>query len=93
MKLLMGRSAEIALFSAMPEIYYQYEDEIEVLASDETVDVPITATPTAPVTTTTTVSTPSSGPVASMENVPIKAINIPLVIVAQKSSARVHLGS
>ena len=66
------------------EIYYQYEDEIEALASDETVDVPIAATPAAPVTTTTAVSTPPSGPVASMEDVPIKAIDILLVIVAQK---------
>jgi fatty acid synthase subunit alpha len=71
------------------EIYYQYEDEIEVLASDETVDVPIAATPAAPVTTTTAVSTPSSGPVASMEDVPIKAIDILLVIVAQKLKKRV----
>ena len=29
------------------EIYYQYEDEVEALASDETVDVPIAATPAA----------------------------------------------
>ena len=49
-----------------------------------TVDVPIAATPAAPVTTSTAVSTPSSAPVASMEGVPIKAIDILLVIVAQK---------
>jgi fatty acid synthase subunit alpha, fungi type len=71
------------------EIYYQYEDEIEVPASDETVDVPIASTPATSVTTTTAVSTPSSGPVASMEDVPIKAIDILLVIVAQKLKKRV----
>ena len=71
------------------EIYYQYEDETEAPVSDETVDVPITATPVAPVTTTTAVSSPSSGPVASVEDVPIKAIDILLVIVAQKLKKRV----
>ena len=84
----MGQSAEFTLFSAMPknvkEIYYQYEDEVEALASDETVDVPIAATPAAPVATTTAVSTASSRPVASMEDVLIKAIDILLIIVAQK---------
>ena len=71
------------------EIYYQYEDEIEAPASDETVDVPIATTPAASVTTTTAVSTPSPGPVATMEDVPIKAIDILLVIVAQKLKKRV----
>jgi fatty acid synthase subunit alpha, fungi type len=63
------------------EIYlsYQYEDEIEAPASDVPVDVPVAPTPATPVTTTTTVS--SSGPVANMEDVPIKAIDILLVIV------------
>ena len=45
--------------------------------------------PAAPITTTTAVSTPSSGPVASMEDVPIKAIDILLVIVAQKLKKQV----
>jgi fatty acid synthase subunit alpha, fungi type/fatty acid synthase subunit beta, fungi type len=71
------------------EIYYQYEDEIEVPASDVIVDVPVAATSATPVTTSTAVSTPSSGPVASMEDVPIKAIDILLVIVAQKLKKRV----
>jgi fatty acid synthase subunit alpha, fungi type len=43
----------------------------------------------APVATTNAVSTPSSGPVASIEDVPIKAIDILLVIVAQKLKKRV----
>ena len=71
------------------EIYCQYEDEIKAPASDGTVDVPIAATPAPPVTTTTAVSTPSSGPVASMEDVLIKAIDILLVIVAQKLKKQV----
>jgi fatty acid synthase subunit beta len=71
------------------EIYYQYEDEIEAPASDVTVDVPIAATPAVPVATSTAVfSTPSSGPVASVEEVPIKAIDILLVIVVQKLKKR-----
>ena len=56
------------------EIYYQYEDEIEAPALVETVDVPIAASLAVPVTATTIVSTPSSGPVAGMEDVPIKAM-------------------
>ena len=71
------------------EIYYQYEDEIEAPASDVTVDVPVATIPVTPVTTSTAVSTPSSGPVASIEDVPIKAIDILLVIVAQKLKKRV----
>ena len=46
-----------------------------------TVDVTAPATP---VTTSTAVSILSSGPVASMEDVTIKAIDILLFIVAQK---------
>ena len=71
------------------EIYYQYEDEIEAPASDVTADVPVVTTPATPATTSTVVSTPSSGPVASIEDVPIKAIDILLVIVAQKLKERV----
>jgi fatty acid synthase subunit alpha, fungi type len=68
------------------EIYYQYEDEIEAPASDVPVDVPVAPTPV-----TTTVSTPLSGPVAKMEDVPNKAIDILLVIVAQKLEKRVRV--
>ena len=60
------------------EIYYQYENEIEGPASNETVDIPIAA---APVTTTAAVSTPSSGQ-SRGHSVSIKAFNILLVIVA-----------
>ena len=71
------------------EIYYQYEDKIEPPASDETVDVPIAATPASLITTTTAVSQPSSGPVATVEDVPIKTIDILLIVVAQKLKKRV----
>ena len=61
------------------EIYYQYEDEIEAPASVETVDVPIAASLEVPITTTAIVSTP--GPVANIKDIPIKAIDILLIIV------------
>jgi hypothetical protein len=52
------------------------------------VDVPIAATPAASFTTSTPVSTPSSGPAASMEDVPIKIIDI-FLIGAEKLKKRV----
>ena len=70
-------------------IYYQYEDKIEAPDSDVTVNVLVATTPVTPVATSTSVSTPLSGPVASIEDVPIKAIDILLVIVAQKLKKRV----
>ena len=72
-------------FKNVNEIYYQYEDEAEAPpaepASDATPLAPTAANaaPTAPVA----VAAPT-GPVASIEDVPIKAINILLIIVAQK---------
>ena len=70
------------------EVYYQYEDEVEVPTSGEPVEAPTAATPAIPVATI--VAAPaSSGPVASIEDVPIKAIDILLVIVAQKLKKRV----
>ena len=70
------------------EVYYQYEDEIEV-PPGEAVDTPAPATVAAPVTPTAVVSAPSSGPATAIEDVPIKAIDILLVIVAQKLKKRV----
>jgi fatty acid synthase subunit alpha len=70
------------------EIYYQYEDEIEAPASDVTIDIAIATTP---VTASTAVSTPSSGQVASMEDVPVKVVDILLVIFAQKLKKRVEI--
>ena len=70
------------------EIYYQYEDELEA-PTGELVDTPTAAPPAVPITTTIAVATTPSGPVASVEDVPIKAIDILLVIVAQKLKKRV----
>ena len=67
------------------EIYYQYEDEVEAPASSgETIDAPTIVASTAPIAATITVSAPSSGPAISIEHIPIKPIDILLVIVAQK---------
>ena len=67
------------------EIYYQYEDEVEAPApSSKTVDAPTIVAYTAPHCCHTTVSAPSSGPIVSIEDIPIKPIDILLVIVAQK---------
>ena len=70
------------------EIYYQYEDEVKAPASSgETVGAPSDyrcVASTAPIAATTTVSAPSSGPVVSIEDNPIKPIDILLVIIAQK---------
>jgi len=71
------------------EIYYQYEDEAEAppaeSASDAAPSAPAAAAaPTAPVA----VAAPT-GPVASIEDVPVKAIDILLVVVAQKLKKRV----
>ena len=72
------------------EVYYQYEDKIEVPASDVIVDVPMATTPAATSTPVSSqLSTPSSGPVKSMDDAPIKAIDILLIIVAQKLKKRV----
>ena len=78
---VMGRFVKLLTVLLPAPIYYQYDDEIEAPASVETVDVPVAASPSVPTTTTTVVST--SVPVAGMEDVPIKAIDILLVIVAQ----------
>ncbi|KAJ3517947.1 hypothetical protein NLJ89_g178 [Agrocybe chaxingu] len=72
------------------EIYYQYEDEAEAQTAEE----PASEAPTSAVA----ISTPStsaapvaipSGPVASIEDVPIKAVEILLLVVAQKLKKRV----
>jgi len=69
------------------EIYYQYEDEAEAppaeFASDAALSAPDAAAP-APVA----VAAPT-GAVASIEDVPVKAIDILLVVVAQKLKKRI----
>jgi fatty acid synthase subunit alpha len=66
------------------EIYYQQEDELEV----ETPAAEAPSSKASPTPAAIPVAAPlpveSSGPVASIECVPAKAIEILLVIVAQK---------
>ena len=61
------------------EIYYQYEDETEAPPAESASDAAAAAAPAAPVA----VAAPS-GPVASIEDVPVKAIDILLVVIAQR---------
>lgn len=71
------------------EVYYQYEDEPEATAeAATTTPAPAAAASPVPVTAPVVVAAPA-GPVASIEDAPIKAIEILLVIVAQKLKKRV----
>jgi len=73
------------------EIYYQYEDEPEAPASEGT-SITTSSTPiSAPVAPSAPAPPPAvpSGPIASIEDVPIKAMDILTVIVAQKLKKRV----
>ena len=71
------------------EIYYQYEDELEV----ETPAAEAPSSEASPTPAAVPVAAPppvaSSGPVASIEDVPVKATEILLVIVAQKLKKKV----
>jgi fatty acid synthase subunit alpha len=71
------------------EIYYQYEDELDAPSSEEA-----TSDSSSPVTPATSVAqaapVAASGPAASVEDVPVKAIDILNVIVAQKLKKRVE---
>ncbi|TFK75163.1 fatty acid synthase [Pluteus cervinus] len=73
----------------LKEIYYQYEDEPEA-TSEEPAAAESAAAPVAaqPVAASVTIAAPS-GPVASVEDVPVKAVDILSVIVAQKLKKRV----
>lgn len=71
------------------EIYYQYEDAIEATTPEDTRDVspapvhiPVAANPIA-------VPSTSSGPAVSVEDVPIRALDILLVVIAQKLKKKV----
>ncbi|KAL0953237.1 hypothetical protein HGRIS_004490 [Hohenbuehelia grisea] len=73
------------------EIYYQFEDEAEAPEapeSDATAAAPVAAAPAAAASAPVAAAAPS-GPVSSIEDVPIKAIDILSVIVAQKLKKRV----
>ncbi|KAG6813968.1 hypothetical protein H0H92_005223, partial [Tricholoma furcatifolium] len=68
------------------EIYYQYEDEPEAPSADAAEPVANTPTPAAAAAAPVpvAVAAPVAGPVASIEDVPIKALDILTVVVAQK---------
>ena len=71
------------------EIYYQYEDEVEVPPTDEATSDSAPPVPAAPAAPTATASVaPPTGPVTSIEDVPVNAIDI-LLVVAQKLKKRV----
>ncbi|KAI0311286.1 acyl transferase domain-containing protein, partial [Amylostereum chailletii] len=66
------------------EIYYQFEDEPEAPAETESSPAaPSSAAAAAPAAAATPAAAPS-GPVATIEDVPIKAVDILAVVVAQK---------
>lgn len=72
------------------EIYYQYEDEPEIPIADVVSESPVSSSPIVAVAPAA-VAAPAhvSGPVASIEDVPIKALEILIVVVAQKLKKRV----
>jgi fatty acid synthase subunit alpha, fungi type len=72
------------------EIYYQYEDEAEAPPAESASD----AVPSAPSAAAAAPAAPvalaaPTGPVARIEGVPVKAIGILLVVVAQKLKNRI----
>jgi len=74
------------------EIYYQYEDEAEAPPAESASDA--AAAPSAPAAAAAAPASPvtvaaPSGPVASVKDVPMKAIDILLVVVAQKLKKRI----
>ncbi|KAF9485144.1 fatty acid synthetase alpha subunit [Pholiota conissans] len=70
------------------DIYYQHEDEVEAPAAEESAPAATPSPAAASVAAPVVVAAPS-GPVASIEDVPVKAIDILLVVVAQKLKKRV----
>ncbi|KAK2463415.1 hypothetical protein APHAL10511_004501 [Amanita phalloides] len=70
------------------EIYYQYEDEPETPIEKETRSENTTSAQT-PVVMAAAVPIAQSGPVASVDDVPVKAIDILSIIVAQKLKKKV----
>ncbi|KAG6910835.1 hypothetical protein DXG01_007150 [Tephrocybe rancida] len=71
------------------EIYYQYEDEPEVPSGDVASEAPASSAPVAVQAAPVAVAAPASGPAVSIEDVPIKALDILTVVVAQKLKKRV----
>lgn len=70
------------------EIYYQFEDELEAPAAEETSSAPVVAA-SAAVAAAPVAAPAASGPVANVEDAPISAVEVLLVIVAQKLKKKV----
>jgi len=72
------------------EIYYQFEDEPEAAAESTPADEPAAA-PTTIVQTPAVVAPPAaSGPVAQIADEPIRALDILLIIIAQKLKKKIE---
>jgi len=72
------------------EIYYQYEDEAEAPPAESASGACPSAPPAAAAATAAPVAIAApTGPVARIEDVPVKAIDILLVVVAQKLKKRI----
>jgi fatty acid synthase subunit alpha len=86
----LGRSREILCIAKNPkEIFYQFEDEPEAApGSAPEAPAPGSAAPV-PIATAPIAAAAPSGPVAAIDDVPIKALDILLVIVAQKLKKKV----
>lgn len=72
------------------EIYYQFEDELVAAPEAEASPEPTSAPAAAVATPVPVASAPSAGPVASIEDVPIKASDILLSIIAQKLKKKIE---
>lgn len=75
------------------EVYYQFEDEPEAPAEGEAAaasDAPASSTPTAaPVAAPVAAAAPPAGGAASIEDVPLKATDVLVTIIAQKLKKKV----
>ena len=72
------------------EIYYQFEDDIEAPTKENPSPAPSTPAAAVPAPSSTPVPAPASlGPIAAIEEVPMKAIDILMVIVAQKLKKKI----
>ncbi|KAJ7745730.1 fatty acid synthase [Mycena metata] len=73
------------------EIYYQFEDELEAASSSDSAAESASSAPVAAAAAPAPVAMAApSGPAATIEDVPIKAIDILSVIVAQKLKKQVN---
>jgi fatty acid synthase subunit alpha, fungi type len=71
------------------DIYYQFEDELDT-PTENLAPEPLTATSTLPAPSAVPVAAPApSGPVSLIEDVPLKALDVLIVIVAQKLKKKV----